>query len=478
MSRRPELTLWSVRGAAVLGTCLLGGAALTWWWTGRPIPPDVPDTVAVPELPATLQRDASLPLDATHTDVLVVAVCTLRADRMGVYGHPLPTTPFLDALADHGVVFEQHFTQAPWTRPAMGSLFTGRVPRVLKLDNPDEGKRFAAILHDDHTLLSELLGAHGYTALGAVANPNLKERFGFAQGFHEYSEPAGTYRERTYVPRADEVVDDMLEMVAGVPTDQRIYARVNVLDTHHPQRYALHYVPLFEDQAPHLTKYDAALRTIDAELARLVAELRKDRPNLLVMLAADHGEGLRLPGHHGPEHGNFVYRTTTQTPWLVFHPALPEPGRRIGGLSMNIDVLPTVADLLGLEAPPEVDGVSQADAILGTQSAASHSHVFAETFFRRRHLSMVYDGEHQLIREYSRPTVTGPYTDTMYTAADWQAHHDIHTAAPEAATALRTALSAWEADSELQSLASPDFVHDDVDASTDEMLRELGYVED
>ncbi len=460
-----------------IGLVLVAGGGTYLWVVQRPVPADFPDTIDQVALETALTPDTSLPLDIEHTDVLLIAACTLRRDRMGVYGHDQPTTPFFDRLAEQGVVFEEHFSQTPWTRPAMGALFTGKWPRQLKLDNPGAGKGFSAVLHTDHTLISEVMAAHGYTTIGAVANPNLKTRFGFAQGFSAYFEPEGTYKERTPIPSADEVVDNLLAMAAAVPPDQRLYARINVLDTHLPQKYHPRYLKLFDTQPKRLAKYDAALRTVDAELARLFTELRATRPNLLVLFAADHGEGLFLPRHHGPEHGNHVYRSTTQTPWIVYHPALPEPGRRIEGRSMNVDVLPTLADLLGVPSPDGVNGVSQKGALVAHTTKAAHMYAYSETFFRRRHLSMVYDGEHQLIRTYTRPTETGPYSDQLFAAADWQANDDILLTRPTDAARLDDVLTEWEQTSLTLAAEAPAVVNDDVDASTDQMLKDLGYVD-
>lgn len=449
------------------------------WAVWRPVERDHPDTVLEADLNAALEADLTLPLDAAHTDVVVVAVCTLRRDRMGMYGHTQPTTPFLDRLADRGVVFDEHFTQAPWTRPAMGSIFTGKWPRELKLDDPNQGRGFKAVILDEHTLLAEHLGEAGYTAVGAVANPNLKQQFGFAQGFDTYSEPAGTYKERPHIPSSEEIVDDVLAMAANVPSSQRLYARVNVLDTHLPHKYSLRYPKLFDVPNERLQNYDAALRTIDAELARLFTELRAQRPNVLFMLVADHGEGLYLPHHHGPEHGNYVYRTTTQTPWLAYHPALEEGGRRIAGRSMNVDVVPTVLDLLGLTVPSDIDGASQSAAIRGDTDRASHAFAYSETFFRKRHLSTIYDGDHQLIRTYAVPTEEGPFVDALYADADWQADTNVFDTSPEAAVRLRDALTEWEASVMAQSQDAPDPGEEaEVDDATDQMLRDLGYVDE
>src|SRR5262245_8076687 len=48
-----------------------------------------------------------------HPNVLLVAIDTLRADRLGCYGHSRAETPILDQLAREGVRFEMAFSPVP-----------------------------------------------------------------------------------------------------------------------------------------------------------------------------------------------------------------------------------------------------------------------------------------------------------------------------------------------------------------------------
>lgn len=463
---------------ATLGVAVLAASATIWLAYHNTIVPERPDTISAETFARITAADPDLPLHAQHTDVLLMAVCTLRTDRIGVYGNTQPTTPFIDKLARSGVWFKEHFSQAPWTRPGMGALVTGRWPRVLRLDDPNQGSGFTSQLHPDHTTLAEHLKAHNYVTVGASANPNLKAMFGLAQGFDHYHEPAGTYKERPHIANAQEIVDEALALANQVPRDRRLYMRVNVLDGHKPTQDPEKYWPLFMGEKARLRHYDSALRSIDAQLARLVAELHEDRPNLLVVVAADHGEGLSFPRHHGPEHGNHLYRSTTQTPWIVFHPSLPNPGREIGGLSMNIDVVPTILDLLGLAATEELDGASQKSAVLDQTDKASHEAVYAETYFRRVHKSMVYDGAHQLIRKYRGTRKNATWTDALYTAADIAARKDVASTSRGRANTLGKQLSAWEQHMAEMAGAAPILGPADIDDSTDQMLKDLGYVDE
>ena len=60
--------------------------------------------------------------------IVLVTIDTLRADHLGSYGYPRPTSPFLDRLAREGVVFEKAQSSAAQTSAAHASIFTGLYP--------------------------------------------------------------------------------------------------------------------------------------------------------------------------------------------------------------------------------------------------------------------------------------------------------------------------------------------------------------
>ena len=60
--------------------------------------------------------------------VVLVVVDTLRADRLGMYGGPSDTAPFLSALAERSLVFGAAWAPSSWTGPSMASIFTSMYP--------------------------------------------------------------------------------------------------------------------------------------------------------------------------------------------------------------------------------------------------------------------------------------------------------------------------------------------------------------
>src|SRR5262249_54171314 len=85
-----------------------------------------PRIVAPPgQTPATLPTASP---DGARPNVILYVADTLRADRLGCYGFPGPTTPHLDAFAREALLFEDAVAQSSWTRTATASIMTGRYP--------------------------------------------------------------------------------------------------------------------------------------------------------------------------------------------------------------------------------------------------------------------------------------------------------------------------------------------------------------
>src|SRR5205085_9659867 len=67
-----------------------------------------------------------------HPNVIIMDICSARADHFGTYGAPKKQnpTPNIDKVASQGAVFENAMAQGSWCLPNYGSLFTGHVPEV------------------------------------------------------------------------------------------------------------------------------------------------------------------------------------------------------------------------------------------------------------------------------------------------------------------------------------------------------------
>ena len=282
-------------------------------------------------------------------NVLLVTIDTLRADALGCYGGRA-ATPNLDALARDGVRFTFAHAHAVMTLPSHASILTGRYPF-------DHGVRDNAgfRLDDEHTTLAEMAKASGFATGAFVGAFPLDRRFGLAQGFDEYDDVGGpmiapaefALSER----RAEEVVERAL---AWIQRQQKHWlAWVHVFDPHAPYTAP----PPFDRQYPG-EPYAGEIAYVDRALMPLLDFVRRGTRPTTVLVTSDHGEGL---GEHGETtHGTFAYESTLRIPLIVAQVGAGATGGAGAAVSpvsaRHIDIVPTVADIIGLHAAPGLPG--------------------------------------------------------------------------------------------------------------------------
>src|SRR4029453_17962013 len=150
-------------------------------------------------LPSACARRPDPPAAAARPNVLLVTIDTLRADRVGCYGHAAASTPTLDALAARGVRFATAVAHVPLTGPSHASLLTGLGP--LGHGFRDNG---GFTLAPAVKTAAEIFKDAGYRTAAFVSGFPLDRRFGFQRGFETYDDhlPRGNDPRRTpYVER-------------------------------------------------------------------------------------------------------------------------------------------------------------------------------------------------------------------------------------------------------------------------------------
>jgi hypothetical protein len=175
------------------------------------------------------------PPEPERPNIVVLLVDTLRADYTGPYGFEGGITPNLDRLAAEGIVFEHGFSQAPWTKPAIASMFTSLYPQVHGLTN-HEGQYWGeetneiatGVLPDEADTLAERLREAGYATGAFIGNWWIGSEYGFGQGFDEFGE-----MEDRLIPRADQVFAQARSWIDGVE-DGPYFAYVHLMDVHAP----------------------------------------------------------------------------------------------------------------------------------------------------------------------------------------------------------------------------------------------------
>lgn len=320
-------------------------------------------------------------------DLVIVTLDTTRADHLGAYGYPRPTSPSLDDLAAEALVFERFIVPMATTLPVHFSLFTGLEPTEHGvLANKDfENRRF--VPPDGARTLAAELRSQGWNTAGFVSAAPVKAHTGLDRGFAHYDQPRKAERS------ARETTDlalAWLEEQAQPP----YLLWVHYFDPHAPlepprrHRRAMQTDDslrswgaerdLHGEMLEPVARYDGEILCMDEQLGRLVDSLRAAGrwDATVLVVAGDHGEGL---GQHGIDHHGMTWIEQLHAPLLIRSPEL-EPGRHEGLVTAS-DLVPTVLNLL---SPPDVRAlVEQATGLDALGQVEPRRSVLSRTSLRR-----------------------------------------------------------------------------------------------
>ena len=118
------------------------------------------------------------------SNLMIISIDTLRADRLGVYGNERGLTPNLDRLAEESVLFESSYANSPKTASSHMTLFTSMLPTEHGLRNfaPRKGLPLKAMAKNRLTL-GQVLNRAGYFNATIASGGNINSQMGFSRGF-------------------------------------------------------------------------------------------------------------------------------------------------------------------------------------------------------------------------------------------------------------------------------------------------------
>ncbi len=320
-------------------------------------------------------------------NVLLITMDSLRHDRLGCCQHELAHTPNIDALARDGTVFKGAVSQGTYTPISVPSMITGKFPYFNGV------RTFRAELDSHHTTLAEVLSADGYATFAT----NKVWSHSFFQGFQEVHDSDDSTPERT------ERAIQGLEKLAW----RKFFIWLYYWDPHAPYDPPEEFMRIYEpdyrrlpmserlaggaaskEQLRDLTGhfsgsigtlmqlnqgtirltsldrkhlfnlYDAEIAFVDAEIGKLLATLKQMGlyDNTLIVLSADHGEA--FGEHKTYYHGMTAYDELARVPLIIKPPYSRRENEVVPNQVRNIDIMPTILDYCGLQAPEGCNGQS------------------------------------------------------------------------------------------------------------------------
>ncbi|HEY5657734.1 MAG TPA: sulfatase [Myxococcota bacterium] len=309
--------------------------------------------------------------ERSDLNVLFILVDTLRADRLGAYGYARDTSPNLDALAASGIRFARQVSQSSWTKCSMASLWTGLYPartRVLRSHD---------VLSPGARVPAEIFQEAGFRTAAVWRNSWIAPNFGFSQGFEIYHNPPPRQGARARVDRAEnpnltlagtdaDTIDSAREFLR-VHGQERWFLYLHMMDVH--QYVYSEETALFGTN--YSDSYDNSIRWVDNLLGYLFTELaqRDLLARTLIVFSSDHGEA--FGEHDGEGHARNVYGEVTTTPLIIAPPFRLEPAITVEARSENVDLWPTVLELVGLPPLVDADGQSLVPQIVAAAQGES-----------------------------------------------------------------------------------------------------------
>jgi arylsulfatase A-like enzyme len=280
-------------------------------------------------------------------NVLLITIDTLRWDALGFAGNPEIETPVLDRLASRSLVFTNAHAHNVQTLPSHANILTGLLPFQHGIrDNSNFD------LEQSIPTAATVLEDAGFATGAFVGAFVLDSSFGLDRGFQTYDDEFTSAQRTGYavVQRpGNEVVARALAWWKR-NNDKRRFLWVHLYDPHTPYDPPEPFASLYPTNS-YLGEVAATDRFLEPLLRPHLDGLE---PPTLIILASDHGEAL---GDHGEaDHEIFAYEATLRVPQLIYSPGL-EP-RRVDTPARHIDLLPTLLEAAGIDAPMGLPGRS------------------------------------------------------------------------------------------------------------------------
>ncbi len=285
-------------------------------------------------------------------NVVMIFLESTRTGATTPYNDDLKTTPFLDQLAEESLLVEKAYTVVPHTHNALAATNCGIAPPL-----DPWGTKVLAYYEPPSVCLPELLSEQGYNTAYFMSqestyekSPQILENLGYEE-FHsvETMDKEG-FEKTNYFGYEDEVMLEPSKEWLEENGDEPFLATYLTSAPHHNYRAPEERYGSKQFTSDELiNRYLNSVRNQDFFLKNLFEQYKELGlyEDTVFVIVGDHGEAF---GEHGRyQHDNAIYEEGLKVPLIIHDPKRFEGGARLTGPVNQLDILPTVADLLGYE---------------------------------------------------------------------------------------------------------------------------------
>lgn len=318
-------------------------------------------------------------------NVVLVVVESLGSRYLGLYGERFANDSDIARLAKHGASFNRFYVSNPFSANAMAALSCSvypyqswqwiplraphlKIPAIASVLNAS-GYR-TAMIHSGYLVgdfEKDFLRGQGFSEVYDASDlPGVPHESGPVVPLRAWGGSVDVPRDSVLVPSATSWID--------ADRSRPFFLLLWTNDTHYPYASLTH--EDFGVGDPELNRYLNAIKETDAVIGQLERALKAHglADDTILVVTGDHGEQFGQHGHLG--HGWSVYEEEVRVPLIIANPRLFPREVKIDRIGRQIDLAPTLLQLLGFNAPSEWQGQN-----LFAKGPPPRAYIFADYIF-------------------------------------------------------------------------------------------------
>jgi phosphoglycerol transferase MdoB-like AlkP superfamily enzyme len=319
-------------------------------------------------MPAPVDAQLQKTADTEKKNVVFIHLESTRARSTTPYNKDIDTTPYLDQLSKQSLMADHAYTIVPHTSKAITAINCGIDPHLERDITEAEPNGIPS------TCLATLLGDQDYNSVWfSSATEHFEDRRELVDnfGYDDFLPVDGMdktgFQRSNYFGYEDDIMlqpsKDWLEQHDNKP----FVATYLGVTGHHEYRPLYRYGREKFSDDPALNNYQNEIRYLDFFVKNVIDQYKELGlyDDTIFVIYGDHGEGFWE--HDLNQHDNTIYQEGVKIPLIIHDPGRFQGGKRVETLTDQVDIFPTVLDLLGykieggkypgrsLLAPPDKD---------------------------------------------------------------------------------------------------------------------------
>jgi lipoteichoic acid synthase len=299
-----------------------------------------------PPLDTRLQKTT----ETEKKNVVLIHLESARSRSTTPYNEDLDTTPYLDTLAKKSLLAERAYTIVPHTSKAITSVNCGIDPHLVREITEAAPGGVPA------RCLPELLKEQGYNSVWfSSATEHFEDRRDLVQNLgYDQFRPVETmnkegFQRSNYFGYEDDIMLQPSREWLEQHKDKPFLATYLGVTGHHDYRPINRYGLKDYSNFPPLDHYQNEMRYLDFFVRNVIDQYKELGlyEDTIFVIYGDHGEGF---GEHDLfQHDNTIYQEGLKVPFIIHEPGRFVEGKRVDTLSNQLDILPTLFDMLGFK---------------------------------------------------------------------------------------------------------------------------------